>query len=183
MFKWIGAVILVIIAAILLFAATRPDTILVQRSITINAPPDKIFPLLDDFHKWPLWAAQDKEDQTMLRTYSGAASGKGAVSAWTSQGSAGRGEMTITGISWSSSGASQPSSRIHVTVEFVKPLRVHNTHNITLEPVLGGTQVTWTAAVQNVYMMKVMGIFTNLEKFMGAHVQNSLENLKNLAEQ
>jgi uncharacterized protein YndB with AHSA1/START domain len=174
MFSKIVLFLVVVIAAVLLFATTRPDTILVERSIVIHATPDKIFPLIDDFHNWPQWAAQDKEDPTMTRTYSGTASGAGAVSDWTSDGSAGRGEMTIT--------SALPTSRIHVRVGFVKPFPLHNTHAITLEKVPGGTQVTWTSEVQNVYFMKVMGVFMNMDNYMGKHFEASLENLKDLAE-
>src|SRR5277367_1178400 len=89
-------VVAVVIAAVLIFAATRPGTIRVQRSIEINAPPEKIFALINDFHNWSLWAPQDKEDPTMKRTFSGSADGAGAVSDWTSKGRAGRGRMSIT---------------------------------------------------------------------------------------
>jgi uncharacterized protein YndB with AHSA1/START domain len=174
MFSKIVLFLVIVIAAVLLFATTRPDTILVERSIVIHAAPDKIFPLIDDFHNWPLWASQDKDDPTMTRTYSGPASGAGAVSAWTSKGSAGRGEMTIT--------SSVPASRIHVRVGFVKPFALHNSHAISLDRVPVGTQVTWTSEVQNVYFMKVMGLFMNMDNYMAKHFQASLEHLKDVAE-
>jgi len=164
----------VVIAGILLFATTRPDSILIRHSIVINAKPEKVFPLLNDFHNWPLWASQDKDDTTMRRTYSGPAAGAGAISDWTSKGDAGSGEMTIT--------ASLPT-RIHVKVDFVKPFRVRNSHEITVEPVVGGgTRVTWTANVQNLYMMKVMSVFMNMQSRMDQHFQDSLDNLKEVAE-
>src|SRR5271156_3716995 len=105
MFSKIVFFLAVVIAAVLLFATTRPNSILIRHSIVIKAKPEKVFPLLNDFHNWPLWASQDKDDPTMTRTYSGPASGTGAVSDWTSKGDAGSGEMTIT--------ASLPT-RIHV---------------------------------------------------------------------
>jgi hypothetical protein len=52
MFKIIALVIVVLIVAILVFAATRPDTFRVQRSASINAPPEKIFALINDYHDW-----------------------------------------------------------------------------------------------------------------------------------
>ena len=44
----IGVVLLIV--AVLIIAATRPDTFRVQRSIRIQAPPEKIFPLINDLH-------------------------------------------------------------------------------------------------------------------------------------
>ena len=64
-------VLVVLIVAILIFAATKPSTFHIQRSIDIQAPPDKVFPLIDDLHNWPQWAPQDREDSTMKRTFSG----------------------------------------------------------------------------------------------------------------
>ena len=89
-------VISALILGVLLFAATKPDTIHIQRSITINAGPEKIFPLINDFHNWPRWAPQDREDPTIKRTYSGSSSGEGAVSDWSGSGNTGKGRMSIT---------------------------------------------------------------------------------------
>lgn len=174
MFSKIAFFLLVVIAGVLFYASTRPDTILVERSIVISAPPEIVFPLVDDFHNWPQWAAQDKEDPTMTRTYSGPDSGQGATSDWTSKGSAGSGEMTIT--------SSRQDSLVRVRVTFEKPFAFHNTHAIVLERVAVGTQVTWTSQVQNVYFMKVMGLFKDMDSYMGSHFQTSLENLKDVAE-
>src|SRR5580700_4988941 len=89
--------ILVVLAVILLvMAATRPSTVQVQRSALIGAPPERVFALINDFHEWPRWAPQDREDPAMRRTYSGADRGAGAVSDWQGKGSTGRGQMTIS---------------------------------------------------------------------------------------
>ena len=71
-----------LLVVIVILAAIKPNTLRVERSIEISAPPAKIFALLDDFHQWPQWQPQDRDDPTMRRTYSGAASGVGAVSGW-----------------------------------------------------------------------------------------------------
>jgi uncharacterized protein YndB with AHSA1/START domain len=69
--------IAILVALVLMFAATRPGTFRVQRSIEIDAPPATVFALINDFHNWSRWAPQDKEDLSMQRSYSGAARGKG----------------------------------------------------------------------------------------------------------
>lgn len=85
------AFVTLVIVAVLLFAATKPNAFRVQRSIDIHAQPEKIFVLINDFHNWTLWAPQDREDSTLRRTYSGPLSGKGAASQWDSTGKAGKG--------------------------------------------------------------------------------------------
>jgi uncharacterized protein YndB with AHSA1/START domain len=163
-----------VVAAVLLFAATRPSTFHLAKSIVIQAPPAKVYALIEDFHIWPRWAAQDREDATMQRTYSGAANGSGAVSDWTSKGSAGAGRMTII--------AATPPSKVDVVVDWEKPFRIRNTHEITLMPAGDGTKVTWTAQGTNLYIMKVMEVFVGVNGLMGKHFEASLENLKKTAE-
>jgi len=167
-------IVAVVIAAVLAFAATKPKAFHVQRSIRIKAPPEKIFALINDFHNWSGWAPQDKEDPTMNRTYSGAANGKGAVSEWNSTGSAGKGRMTIT--------ESVPPSMISVKVDFMKPFEAHNINEFTLEPAGALTKITWTMHGTNLYIMKIMSVFVNMDSVVGKHFEGGLNNLKTVAE-
>lgn len=75
MLKTIIIIVAVVIVGVLIFAATKPDTFRVQRAASIKAPPEKIFPLQTG-------SAWEKVDPGMKRTYSGAATGKGAVYEW-----------------------------------------------------------------------------------------------------
>jgi len=43
-------IVAVLIGAVLAFAATRPNTFLIERSLSIKAPPEKIFVLINNFH-------------------------------------------------------------------------------------------------------------------------------------
>ena len=82
MIKIIAIVVVVLIAAVLGFAATRPDIFRVQRAASIKAPPEKIFALINDFHRWGSWSPYEKLDPAMNSAYSGPASGKGSVYEW-----------------------------------------------------------------------------------------------------
>lgn len=168
-------VIVILIAAVLVFAATRPSTFRIQRSIAINASPEKIFPLINDFHNWSRWAPQDREDPTMTRTCSGPESGEGAACEWRGTGNTGRGRMLIT--------QSTPLSGVTVQVDFVKPFQAHNINEFRLEPSGSSTKVTWTMHGPNLYLMKLMGVFVNMDRLMGKHFETGLKNLKAVAEQ
>jgi uncharacterized protein YndB with AHSA1/START domain len=167
-------VMVVAIAAVLFFAATKPSTFHIEKSVTISAPPERVYALIADFHNRPAWAPQDRGDSSMQRTYSGAASGSGAVSDWTSRGNAGAGRMTMT--------LAQPGSKVDVAVDWQKPFRVRNTHGFTLTPSDAGTEVAWTAEGTNLYMMKVMEVFVGVNGLMGKHFEAGLGNLKRVAE-
>jgi hypothetical protein len=169
----IAVAIAAVLAFVVLFAATKPNTFRVQRSVTIDAAPEKIFPLIDDFHNWSGWAPQDKENPSMKRTYSGPAFGTGAVSDWDSTGNAGRGRMSIV--------ESAPPTRVVVEVDFVKPFAAHNLNEFTLEPG-PATKVTWTMQGSNLYVMKLMSTFVNMDRVMGKHFETGLDNLKKAAE-
>jgi uncharacterized protein YndB with AHSA1/START domain len=166
--------ILIVVAAVLVLAATKPSTFQIEKSVMLHAPPQKVYALIGDFHNWPQWAAQDREDATMQRTYSGAATGFGAVSDWTSRGSAGTGRMTIA--------AATAPSKVDVVVDWKKPFKVRNTHEFTLTPTGDETQVTWIAEGTNLYLMKVMEVFVGVNGLMGRHFEAGLENLKKVAE-
>jgi hypothetical protein len=80
MLKIIVTALIVVVAAILIMAATRPDTFRVERSIRVSAPPEKIFHYVNDFHQWGVWSPYEKLDPSMKRSYDGTPAGKGAVS-------------------------------------------------------------------------------------------------------
>jgi uncharacterized protein YndB with AHSA1/START domain len=168
--------IVVVITGILVFADTQPNVIEVSRSITIEAPAEKIFPLIDDFHHWPGWAPQDKEDPTMKRIYSGAGSGAGAISDWQGTGNAGKGRMTIT--------ESTAPNKVVVRVDFLKPFVAHNVNEFVLAPgePNTSTRVTWTMRGPNLFFMKVMGVFVNMDRTLGKHFEAGLQDLKIVSE-
>ncbi|MGH8247191.1 MAG: SRPBCC family protein, partial [Gammaproteobacteria bacterium] len=79
MLKIIAIAIAVLIAAVLIFAATKPDTFRVERAASIKAPPERIFALINDFNRWGAWSPWEKKDPGMKRTFGATMSGKGAV--------------------------------------------------------------------------------------------------------
>lgn len=170
----IGGVIVVAVVVVLIYAATRPDTFRVQRSASIKAPPEKIFALMNDFHRYGEWSPFEKMDPGMKRTYSGADTGKGAAYAWESSGKAGIGRMEIT--------ESSPSSKIQINLDFVKPFTAHNKVEYTLQPKGDTTDVTWAMYGDSPYISKLMGVFFNFDKLIGNDFETGLANIKTIAE-
>ena len=91
----IAIVLAIAIAIILIVAATKPNTFSIQRATVVKAPPERIFPLINDFHQWGTWSPYENKDPAMKRSYSGAASGQGAVYAWEGNKNVGSGRMEI----------------------------------------------------------------------------------------
>ena len=174
MFKKIGLVVVVLVGALLAYAATKPDSMHVQRAASIKAPPDKIFPLINDFHSWSSWSPYEKLDPAMKRTYSGAANGKGAVYEWEGNSQVGQGRMEITD-------TSHPS-RVTIKLDFIKPFEGHDVAEFALVPQGDSTTVTWTMDGPSPYVAKLMGVFVNMDTMIGKDFETGLANLKGLAE-
>ena len=62
MFSTILIILLVIIAAVLVYAATRPNDFVTSRTASIKAAPEAIFPLINDFRHWHSWSPYEKLD-------------------------------------------------------------------------------------------------------------------------
>jgi hypothetical protein len=173
MLKIILIVIVLLIAAVLAFAATRPGSFSVKRSTSIKAPPRKIAGLIDDFHNWGAWSPWEKLDPAMQKTYSGAAEGRGAIYEWTGNSKVGAGRMEILEAS---------PARTTIKLDFLKPFETHNIADFTLEPAGEATNVTWAMHGPSPYVMRVMGLFFNMDKAIGKDFETGLANLKAIAE-
>src|SRR5262249_33220276 len=115
---WITAVVVVVIAGVLIYAATRPASFRVQRSASIKAPPDKIFAMINDLKAWAGWSPYEKKDPAMQRTFGAITAGKGATYAWRGDGNVGEGRMEIV--------ETAPPNKILIKLDFLKPFEAHN---------------------------------------------------------
>ena len=170
----IAVVVAVIVAGILLYATTRPDSFTVKRSAAIKAPPERLFALINDLHGWAAWSPYEKKDPGMKRTFSGAAQGKGAVYEWDGNKNVGTGRMEIL--------EATPPSKIVIKLDFLKPFEGHNTAEFTIEPKGDNTTVTWAMYGPSSFIFKVMGVFMDMDKMIGNDFAAGLANLKALAE-
>lgn len=174
MVKKIAITIAILIAVILIYAATRPDTFRIERSTSIKAPPEKIFPLINDFHQWEAWSPWEKIDPAVKRGYSGAGSGKGAVYAWQGNKDIGQGRMEIIG--------STPSSNVVIKIDFIRPFEAHNTIEFTLERQGDAAKVTQAMYGPSPFLSKLVGLFCSMDKMVGQKYEEGLAGLKAIAE-
>lgn len=174
MLTTIIVVIAVLIAVVLAMASSKPDSFRVERSATIQASPERIFPLLNDFHQWGKWSPWEKIDPGMKRTFGGPESGVGSSYDWEGNGKAGKGRMEIT--------ESQPSSRVLLDLDFIKPFKAHNITEFSLAPNGAGTDLKWAMYGPSPFMTKVMLVFTTMDKMVGKDFDQGLINLKREAE-
>ena len=173
MLETIIIVAVIAIAALLLYAYTRPDTFSVQRSASVKAPPEKIAALIDDFHAWGAWSPYEKRDPDMKRTYSGAPKGKGAVYEWDGKRNVGAGRMEIL---------ETAPGKVGIKLDFLRPFEGHNVATFSMVPAGDATTVTWAMTGPAAFIPKLMGVFMNMDKMIGTDFEVGLANLKAIAE-
>jgi hypothetical protein len=174
MIKTIAIAIAAVVAAILIYAATQPDTFRVERSIVIKAPPEKIFSQINGFHQWEAWSPWEKIDPAIKRTYSGADSGKGAVYGWQGNKDVGQGRMEII--------ESTPSSKVLIKIDFMEPFEGHDMVQFTLQPQGDATKVTQAMYGPSPFISKLMGLFFSMDKMVGQKYEEGLASIKAIAE-
>lgn len=162
------------IALLLIFAASRPDSFRVERSIAIQTDPTKVYTLLNDFHHFPSWSPWQNLDPAMKVTHSGAASGQGAVYEWSGNDAVGAGRMEIL--------KTVPNTSVTVKLDFLKPFEAHNTTEYTVVGAGGTTRVTWSMYGPSPFISKVMGVFVSMDSMVGKDFERGLANLKVVAE-
>jgi len=168
------AVVAAAVVIVLIAAAMKPATFRVVRSRRMQAPAERVFPLINDFHEWAQWSPYEKLDPAMNKTFGGAASGRGSTYAWSGNSKAGQGRMEIV--------ESVPSSRVAIDLQFEKPWRSRMMATFTIESAADGTTVTWAMEGPSQFMGKVMGLFINMDQMIGKDFDAGLGTLRTLAE-
>jgi carbon monoxide dehydrogenase subunit G len=164
----IALAILVLASGLAGFIATRPDTFHVERSAQVNAPPDAVFALINDFHQWAQWSPYEKLDPAMKKKFEGPEAGPGAVYAWSGE-KAGAGRMTLL--------EGRPAERVVIRLEFLEPFQATNEARFTLAPSGTGTRVTWSMDGQNNLVSKAASLFMDMDALIGKDFAQGLASL------
>jgi uncharacterized protein YndB with AHSA1/START domain len=178
-------VIVVILAAIAAYIASRPADFRIERAITINEPPERVFPILNDFRAWKTWSPWEGLDPELKRTHSGAPMGAGAVYEWTGNKKVGAGRMTIQKSEPPTSQGDRASGAavVQILLEFIRPFKATNITTFTLgREGAEATRVTWAMTGTRNFMMKAMGLFMKMDDFVGKDFEKGLASMKEQVE-
>ena len=172
----ISAILIVLaltIAVVLVVAAAKPDTFRVQRTASIKAAPEKIFPLISDLKSHLAWSPFEK-DPAMKRTFTESSNGRGAVYEWDGNRKVGAGRIQVMTV----------SAPHLVTMELLmfRPFKAHNLVEFTVEPKGEASNVSWAMQGRQPFMAKVMSTLINCDKMVGREFETGLAKLKALAE-
>jgi len=171
---YVAIALVVIVAGLLAYAASRPDAFRIQRSAGINAPAERIFPLIVNLKSMNTWNPFVEPDPAIKIAYSGPDSGKGAAHTWSGNSKVGEGRIEVTD--------AVPSSRVAMQLDMLKPMKAHNAVEFTLQPNGKTTTVTWAMSGRQPFMAKLMAVFIDCDKMVGSQFEKGLGKLKAIAE-
>jgi len=175
MIKSILIAVVLALAGLLVFAAARPDRFSLQRSIAVNAPPDKIHALINDLRQFNTWNPYEKKDPQIKGNYRGPATGPGARYEFQGNQEVGAGSLEII--------ESSVPGKVALRLDMTAPMAASNIIRFTLLPKGGATEVTWAMEGDCPYIAKLMGVFIDMDAMIGRDFEAGLANLKARAEQ
>ncbi|WP_382321887.1 SRPBCC family protein [Hydrogenophaga sp. UC242_53] len=174
MLKILALLIGVAIAALLLYAASRPDRFHVERSTTIQASAERLHPLINDLQRFNTWNPYARKDPAMQGQYSGPTAGTGAVYEFQGNKDVGKGRIGIT--------ASSAPSSVTMQLDMFEPFEGHNVVTFSLVPEGEATRVTWAMDGPSPFIARLIGVFMNMDQMIGRDFEAGLSYLKSLAE-
>ena len=151
--------------------AILPSEWSVEQSVVIDAPPERIHPLVENLHRWPDWAVPAQADRSLRYEYSGPEKGVGAVQHWTS--SAGRGHTKIL--------SSDPATGIRFESAFLSD-EVNSEGSLSYASEGEKTRVTWQGTGKVVPVVGALFI-SSIETGTSDFYRHALGQLKQLAEE
>ena len=164
---------LVLFAAVLLLLAIRkPTSFSVARSIDIAAPPERIFPLINDLKTLNTWNPFNA-DPAIKSNYVGPAAGPGAAYNFASPRS-GTGRFEVTDV--------VEPSHVGARLVMTRPMACDNRVEYRLAQAGPNTTVTWSMSGRSSLMARMMCVFMNPDDMCGKMFDKGLADLKSLAE-
>ena len=171
--KFVKFLLVVFVLLFLLFLGiglVLPKDYVVERSITMDAPPIIAFAQVNDLTKWEEWSPWKKLDPDMKVTYGDKTIGAGASYSWDGK-EAGTGTLTIRG--------SELGKRIDTTIDF-GPQGTGSGYWI-FEKEGSGAKVTW--GMKGTNSGPIGGWFTLIiDDMLGPQFMEGLQGVKELAE-
>lgn len=172
LFVLVGLIVLVLGLAIVV--AMQPSEFQVTRSMKVEAPPEVVFPHVNQFAAWEAWSPYEKLDPNMTKTLEGPQAGQGAVMRWSGNSNAGAGSTTIV--------QSEPNESIKIDLQMTEPMACRNDVLFTFQPEGNSTVVTWSMSGKLSFMAKFCHLILDVDKMCGDQFTEGLTSLKEISE-
>jgi hypothetical protein len=164
----------VLIAVLVAFIATRPDTFQVERAQTMAASPAAAYAQVVDFQKWKVWSPWEKLDPAMKTWFTGTLGEVGSTYEWKGNSDVGAGKMTVL--------EAKPGELVRIKLEFTEPFAQTSDSVFTFIPEGAGTKVKWTMTGENNFVSKAMCLFMDMDAMIGKDFEKGLAAMRTQAE-
>lgn len=174
--KWLVIILVVLVLAFVVVGLMLPSKYEVVRSVTINAPQEKVHAVIGDLNQWPKWANWWRTYPGMTQTMSGNGTDVGSKMTWTEP-SIGNGAMEVL--------KNDPATGFYTEVTFWKEGQEekHRMNGDLLYAADGnGTKVTWKAYGDTGGNLIGNWMATFFDGMMGPDFEKGLANAKELIE-
>jgi hypothetical protein len=169
----VGLIVLAV-AGLLVVASMQPDVIHVERSTTVQAQAQDVYPLIDDYRQFVAWSPWTGRDPNQTAEFSDPASGKDAWYTWEGNKEVGKGKMTTLSV--------DPPNKVAQHLEFIDPFPSKAEIYLEITPAGDGVAVTWGFDQQADLMTKAMTLFMDMDAMLGGDFEEGLANLKGMGE-
>lgn len=172
--------VLLFLAAILIvwliIAAFISGDFKYEKSISINAPVEKVWQNTNTLKVMDQWSPWNDLDPKMKKDWSGTTGTPGEKVCWESKNKeAGKGCQEVVKVDDS-------SKRIDTAIKFLTPYESEANAFVTVVPEGNRSKATWGFTSQIPYPFTIMKLFMNMESAIGKDYQKGLSRLKEMSE-
>ena len=155
--------------------AMQPDSIHVERSITIDATADDLWPHVSDAKLQHAWSPWKDRDPNATYTYTDPTTGVGSGYSWEGNDEVGVGSLTTI--------SESENQEVVSELVFVSPWESQAEASFELVAKGDKTEVTWNYDQEADFGTKMMGLFMNMDDMLGPDYEEGLQNLKEVGEE
>ena len=162
-----------LLAVLVVVGLLLPNTAHVERKISIQANPEKIFPYLNGYKTFNLWSPWAGIDPNTFYIYEGPTTGIGAKMSWSSKHpDVGKGSQIIT--------KTETNKRVEINLDFMEQGQA--TTYYELKPQGQQTEVVWGFDTHFGWDLFARYFGLMIEQFIGPQYEKGLSKLKTLVE-
>ena len=168
--RFLGILILVLVAAFLILGLFAPKDFETERTVVINAPQNQVADYMFRFSNFKDWSPFQKYDPNMKTTLTGEDGQVGSVYSWEGKGNAGSGSMTVD---------ERSNDSMNITVRFLEPWE-SETKAVWKAISTGNSQTTasWKFLMHSGYPMNGLMMLMGMKNGMNKEFDEGLNKLK-----
>ncbi|TXJ00553.1 MAG: polyketide cyclase [Chryseobacterium cucumeris] len=175
-FKRIFLLLATLLIILLIWAAFIPGDCQYEKSISINAPVEKVWQNTNTLKAMDQWSPWNDLDPGMKKEWTGTTGQHGEKVCWDSKNKqAGKGCQELEKVD-------EAGKRIDTAIKFLTPYESEANAYVTVVPEGNGSKATWGFTSEIPYPFTLMKLFMNMEDAGGKDYQKGLSRLKTLSE-